>query len=52
MLAGHEGPVSGLSFSPCRVVLASSSWDKTVKIWDVFENKGNTETLHYNTMGK
>lgn len=26
-------------------MLASSSWDKTVKLWDVFEGKGNVETL-------
>jgi WD40 repeat protein len=26
-------------------ILASSSWDKTVRLWDVFEGKGNVETL-------
>lgn len=45
VLAGHEGPVSSLSFSPTQVLLASGSWDKTVKLWDVFENKGAKETL-------
>ncbi|KAG0576923.1 hypothetical protein M758_5G111300 [Ceratodon purpureus] len=45
VLSGHEGPVYGLSFSPTSEMLASSSWDKTVKLWDVFEGKGNVETF-------
>ena len=52
ILTGHEGPVSGLSFSPSRSILTSSSWDKTVKLWDVFESKGNIETLPHTTDGK
>jgi periodic tryptophan protein 2 len=28
VLAGHEGPVSGLAFSPTQPLLASCSWDK------------------------
>ncbi|GAB2269473.1 U3 snoRNP protein [Dionaea muscipula] len=43
ILSGHEGPVHGLMFSPTNAVLASSSWDKTVRLWDVFEGKGNVE---------
>ena len=34
VLAGHEGPVSQLAFSPGggpATLLASSSWDKTVR---------------------
>ncbi|GAB1610565.1 periodic tryptophan protein 2 homolog [Argonauta hians] len=49
VLSGHEGPVSDLKFSPSRAVLASGSWDKTVKLWDIFENKGARETLSLNT---
>eukprot|EP00210_Caulerpa_lentillifera_P000251 g244.t1 len=46
ILAAHEGPVSGLSFNSIQPVLASSSWDKTVKLWDVFSSsRGSTETL-------
>lgn len=45
ILSGHEGPVHGLVFSPTNATLASSSWDKTVRLWDVFEGKGAVETF-------
>ncbi|KAI5417942.1 hypothetical protein KIW84_042538 [Lathyrus oleraceus] len=44
VLSGHEAPVHGLVFSPTNVVLASSSWDKTVWLWDVFDRIGAVET--------
>ncbi|KAK6124932.1 hypothetical protein DH2020_041343 [Rehmannia glutinosa] len=43
VLSGHEGPVHGLMFSPTNAILASSSWDKTVRLWDIFEGKGGVE---------
>ncbi|CAG2197245.1 PWP2 [Mytilus edulis] len=49
VLAGHEGPVSSLSFSPKQSLLASGSWDKSVKLWDVFENKGAKENIIVNS---
>ena len=52
LLAGHKGPVSSVVFCPSRALLVSGSWDKTVRLWDVFEQKGNTETLHHNADGK
>ncbi|VFQ66872.1 unnamed protein product [Cuscuta campestris] len=45
VLSGHEGPVHGLIFSPINGVLASSSWDKTVRLWDVFKGKEAVETF-------
>ncbi|XP_039116001.1 periodic tryptophan protein 2-like [Dioscorea cayenensis subsp. rotundata] len=47
VLSGHEGPVHGLMFSPTNAVLASSSWDKTVRLWDVFDGKGAVETFRH-----
>ncbi|KAJ0924868.1 putative transcription factor WD40-like family [Helianthus annuus] len=45
VLSGHEGPVHGLMFSPTNAILASSSWDRTVRLWDVFDGKGSVETF-------
>jgi periodic tryptophan protein 2 len=46
-LAGHEGPVVGLAFAPNSPLLASASWDKTVRTWDVFAGKGSAEVLQH-----
>ena len=54
VLSSHQGPVSSLSFSPPSAQandtgsrLASGSWDKTVKVWDIFGRQGLLETLHH-----
>lgn len=45
VLSGHEGPVAGLAFSPTGPLLASASWDHTLRTWDVFAGKGGIEVL-------
>uniref|UniRef100_A0A8C8YGD5 Periodic tryptophan protein 2 homolog n=1 Tax=Prolemur simus TaxID=1328070 RepID=A0A8C8YGD5_PROSS len=45
VLSGHEGPVSGLCFNPMKSILASASWDKTVRLWDMFDSWRTKETL-------
>lgn len=37
-LAAHEGPVTSLSFSPVGPLLATASWDHTVRTWDIFRS--------------
>jgi cytochrome c len=33
VLAGHSGPIAGLAVAPDRALLASASWDGTVRLW-------------------
>lgn len=47
VLAGHEGPVVDVTFAPGAPLLASASWDGTVRTWDVFSGKGSVETLRH-----
>ncbi|NXQ77266.1 PWP2 protein, partial [Quiscalus mexicanus] len=49
VLAGHEGPISSLSFNPMKCVLASASWDKTVKLWDMLDSWRTKETFIINS---
>jgi periodic tryptophan protein 2 len=44
-LAGHEGPVSSLAFTPDGNALVSGSWDNTVRIWNVFARNQISEHL-------
>ncbi|WFD30085.1 U3 snoRNP protein [Malassezia sp. CBS 17886] len=52
ILAGHEAPVSALVFDPAGSgLLASTSWDRTVRLWEVFRRSSCTETLSLNAEG-
>lgn len=51
ILSGHEGPVSGLAFSPVRAALASCSWDKTLRLWSVFEERGGSDVVQLSADG-
>eukprot|EP01035_Chromulina_nebulosa_P018512 gene18512-24229_t len=48
ILAGHEGPIACLDFSrtSTSTILASGSWDGTLKLWNIYSNT-NTETMEH-----
>ena len=48
ILAAHEGPVCMVAFASGSSLLASASWDATVRTWDVFSGNGNTDVLQHN----
>ena len=54
VLAGHEGPVSSLAFSPSptSTALASASWDRTVRLWNAIESGSDHETLTLSSDGE
>lgn len=47
ILTGHEGPVSTLAFSPTGNLLASGSWDKSVRVWNVFGRSRAVEPFQF-----
>ncbi|GBB93196.1 hypothetical protein RclHR1_02130009 [Rhizophagus clarus] len=49
VLAGHEGPISSLVFSPSGIELASGSWDGTTRSWDVFNRGKHVEVFRHNS---
>ena len=50
-MVGHEGPVSSLFFSPTKATLVSGSWDKTVRMWDVYDSTAPKESLEIGSDG-
>ena len=44
-LSGHEGPVSALAFTPNGNSLVSGSWDRTARIWSIFDRTQTSEPL-------
>ncbi|XP_025828852.1 periodic tryptophan protein 2 homolog [Agrilus planipennis] len=53
ILAGHEGPVWSVAFNPnvTSTILASVSWDKTLRIWDAIEKGSDHETIELSADG-
>lgn len=49
VLTGHEGPVSCLAFSPTTNQLASGSWDKTIRIWNIYSRTRTVEPFEINS---
>jgi periodic tryptophan protein 2 len=50
VLAGHEGPISSLAFSPSGAnQLVSGSWDRTIRVWNVFGRSHAVEPLSLNS---
>ena len=47
ILSGHEGPVGSLSFSPTGNLLASGSWDKSVRLWNVYGRSRAVEPFQF-----
>jgi periodic tryptophan protein 2 len=47
ILSGHEGPVSSLSLSPTGNLLASGSWDKSVRLWNVYGRSRAVEPFQF-----
>jgi len=46
-LSGHEGPVVSVAFSPIisNSTLVTTSWDKTLRVWNAIENASDHETI-------
>jgi len=48
IISGHEGPIVSLSFSPAGNILASGSWDKKVRLTDLYSKTKVLDTLDHN----
>ena len=49
VLTGHEAPVCALSFQGTGGVLASGSWDGTLKFWDFYKANIPTESVQHSS---
>ena len=46
-LSGHTGPISCLNFVSSSGTLSSSSWDQTVRTWDLMGKNGMIESFQH-----
>lgn len=44
-LSGHEGPISCLAFGQENSILASASWDHSIRIWNIFGRSQTVEPI-------
>ncbi|CAH7689513.1 quinon protein alcohol dehydrogenase-like superfamily, partial [Phakopsora pachyrhizi] len=51
ILPGHEGPISALAFSPLGDKMVSISWDKTLRIWEMYGRKNGVEPVQLGSDG-
>ncbi|XP_045467818.1 periodic tryptophan protein 2 homolog [Harmonia axyridis] len=53
ILSGHQGPVGSLAFSPLitSTTLVSTSWDKTLRIWEAIEKGSANESIELTSDG-
>lgn len=52
VLEGHEGPVSSMMFSPNGSgMLATTSWDKTFRVWEIFKRTATAEPVSLTAEG-
>ena len=47
VISGHDGPVSSIAFSPNATssMMASVSWDKTLRLWNAISVGSNSEVI-------
>ncbi len=38
-VSGHGGPLTGVAFHPDGTLIATSSWDRTIKLWDASQRR-------------
>ena len=48
-MTGHTGPISCLEFSPIENILFSGSWDKTLRVHDIFTKQLASDILDHNS---
>ena len=44
-LSGHEGPISSMAFASSDGIVVTGSWDRTVRIWNIFGRTQTSEPL-------